>query len=49
MAFEPEEKYENPDGTPITFDSDYFGNHRDGVKVTAGPLSSAVETEQKLF
>ena len=49
MAFEPEEKYENPDGTPITFDSDYFGNHRDGVKVTAGPFSSAVETEQKLF
>ena len=49
MAFEPEEKYENPDGTPITFDSDYFGNHRDGVKVTAGPFISAVETEQKLF
>ena len=28
MAFEPEQYYENPDGTPITFDSDYFGNHR---------------------
>lgn len=24
MAFEPEQKYENPDGTPIVFDRDYF-------------------------
>ena len=28
MAFEPEEKFENPDGTPITFDTDYFGKKR---------------------
>ena len=25
MAFEPEQKYENPDGTPIAFDGDYLG------------------------
>ena len=27
-AFEPEQYFENADGTPIRFDSDYFGNHR---------------------
>ena len=27
-AFEPEEYYENPDGTPITFDTDYYGKKR---------------------
>ncbi len=36
-AFEPEERFENPDGTPITFDRDYFGRHR-GVTVLPGPL-----------
>ena len=49
MAFEPEEKYENPDGTPITFDSDYFGNHRDGVKVTAGPFVDGESAVNRLF
>jgi len=38
MAFEPEQKFENPDGTPIRFDSDYFGNHR-GVNVLPGPFA----------
>lgn len=38
MAFEPEEKFENPDGTKIRFDTDYFGNHR-GVEVFAGPFA----------
>lgn len=28
MAFEPEEKYENPDETPITFDCDFYGSKR---------------------
>ncbi len=27
-AFEPEECFENPDGTPITFDTDYYGEMR---------------------
>lgn len=47
MAFEPEEKYENPDGTPITFDTDLLGNKREknvipgcfaNVDVIAKPL-----------
>ena len=37
MAFEPEEKFENPDGTPIAFDTDYLGRHR-AVNPTPGPL-----------
>ena len=39
-AFEPEMLFENTDGTPIRFDSDYFGNHR-GVQVIPGPFASA--------
>lgn len=29
MAFEPEQLFENPDGTPIVMNTDYFGKHRD--------------------
>lgn len=39
-AFEPEERFENPDGTAIRFDSDYFGTHR-GVDVIPGPVWQA--------
>ena len=38
MAFEPEEKYENPDGTPIVFDEDYFGRKREGT-IPCGPFA----------
>lgn len=38
-AFEPEQYFENADGTPIRFDSDYFGNHR-GLQVIPGPFAS---------
>ena len=37
-AFEPEERFENPDGTAITFDSDYFGAHR-GLDTLPGPFA----------
>ena len=36
-AFEPEQKFENADGTPITFNKDYFGNHR-AVNPLSGPF-----------
>ena len=39
QTFEPEQYFENTDGTPITFDSDYLGNHRDS-SVIPGPLAS---------
>ncbi len=41
MAFEPEQYYENPDGTPIVFDEDYFGEKR--AHVTAGPFAKVTD------
>lgn len=38
MAFEPEEKYENPDGSPITFDTDFYGKQR-GENIISGPFA----------
>ena len=49
LAFEPEEKYENPDGTPITFNSDYFGGHRTGVDALPGPFAAAEDAKKVLF
>ena len=40
MAFEPEEYFENPDGTSIIFNEDYFGN-RQAVNPLPGPFASA--------
>lgn len=37
MAFEPEQSFENPDGTPITFDKDYFD--KTGKELIAGPFA----------
>ncbi len=39
MAFEPEMKYENPDGSPIIFNVDFFDNPR-GVNPVQGPFES---------
>ena len=47
-AFEPEEPFENPDGTPITFDTDYFGGHR-GLTALPGPFVSKEQLEKPLF
>lgn len=41
MAFEAEEKYENPDATPITFNIDYYGNSRS--KIIPGPFDVAAK------
>ena len=41
-AFEPEQYFENTDGTPICFDTDFFGNHR-GIDVIPGPFASLAE------
>ena len=37
-AFEPEQRFENPDGTAITFDRDFTGKHR-GVEALPGPFA----------
>ena len=47
-AFEPEERFENPDGTAIIFDRDYLGEHR-GVSAMPGPFASARAAERKIW
>lgn len=46
-AFEPEQRFENPDGTDIQFDRDYFGNHR-GVDVLPGPFAAPENAKKAL-
>lgn len=40
MAFEPEQRYESPDGSPILFNRDYAGAHR-GATTLPGPFADA--------
>lgn len=47
-AFEPEEYFENPDGTSITFDQDYFGDHR-GAHPLPGPFAGKDAVGQPLW
>ena len=47
-AFEPEQPFENTDGTPIQFDTDYFGGHR-GVSVIPGPFANKKDAEKVLY
>ncbi len=37
-AFEPEQRFENPDGSEIVFDTDYYGNKRTG-NIIPGPFA----------
>ncbi|MFC5630354.1 MULTISPECIES: right-handed parallel beta-helix repeat-containing protein [Streptococcus] len=48
MAFEPEQKFENPDGSPIVFDTDYFDNRHSLVPL-AGPFVDKFSGLQKLI
>ena len=47
-AFEPEQRFENPDGTAITFDSDYLGEHR-GLATIPGPFACPKELEKQVW
>lgn len=42
-AFEPDQPFENADGTPIQFDQDYFGAHR-GIHAVPGPFAETVSS-----
>ncbi len=46
-AFEPQQKFENPDGSPIVFDSDYLGNHR-GTDIIPGPFATKDAAKSRL-
>ena len=48
IAFEPEQKYENPDGSPIIFNQDFSGEHRD-ILTCAGPFINKESASRKLF
>lgn len=47
-AFEPEQRFEDPDGTCILFDKDYLGEHR-GVSTIPGPFASAEAAAKVLY
>ena len=47
-AFEPDQRFENPDGTAIVFDRDYFGARR-ALGILPGPFTSAEEAGEKLY
>lgn len=47
-AFEPEQRFENPDGTAIIFDRDYFGDHR-GTDTLPGPFACAGQISRSLW
>jgi hypothetical protein len=47
-AFEPEQRFETPDGKNIVFDSDYAGNHR-GTDVLPGPFAGAAQAADELW
>ena len=47
-AFEPEQNYENPDGSPIIFNTDFFGKTR-GANPVAGPFVDGSEIKDPLF
>ena len=46
-AFEPEELFENPDGTPIIFDRDYLDEKR-GINPIPGPFACASSAQDLL-
>ena len=48
MAFEPEQKFEMPDGSPIIFDRDYCGEQRD-LQCPAGPFADPEQECRKLW
>ncbi len=47
-AFEPEQRYENPDGTDLVLDRDYFGEHR-GIDTIPGPFANKEEVDKTLY
>ncbi|MBP5275707.1 MAG: hypothetical protein J6Z07_02795, partial [Lachnospiraceae bacterium] len=47
-AFESEERFENPDGTEIVFNKDFFGNDRE-TTVIPGPFACGEFSKEVLF
>lgn len=47
-AFEPEQRFEDPDGTSITFNRDYLGEHR-GLDTIPGPFALVEDAAKQLW
>lgn len=47
-AFEPEQRFENPDGSQIIFNEDYLGEHR-GLATVPGPFASEDVLERQVW
>jgi hypothetical protein len=47
-AFEPEQRFEDPDGTEIIFTEDYLGEHR-SVAAVPGPFATKEAAGKKLW
>ena len=47
-AFEPEQRFEERDGSDIVFQSDYLGNHR-GISAIPGPFARAEELHEIIW
>ena len=48
MAFEPEQRFEQPDGRPIVFNEDYFGHRRPATPIP-GPFADGKAAGETLF
>ena len=48
MAFEPEQRFEQPDGRPIVFNEDYFGHRRPATPIP-GPFADGRAAGETLF
>ncbi len=48
IAFEPEVPFENPDGTPLCVERDFFGNLRPAGSMTVGPFEGIKGGPQKI-
>lgn len=48
MAFEPEQRFENPDGSEIVFNRDYFGDHRE-LHPLPGPFADGKAAARNLY
>jgi hypothetical protein len=47
-AFEPDQRFENNDGSDIIFDRDYLGNHR-GADILPGPFALGKDADSPLW
>ena len=47
-AFEPEQRFEERDGSDIVFQNDYLGNHR-GVSTIPGPFADVKELDEVIW